>query len=69
MFSPCLSVLLVIEALFIYIVKFVNRQARQSVWCSGNVTFFLFFFFNTDGVYKICQQTQTRRHQVKESLS
>ena len=40
MFSPCLSVLLVSEALFIYTVKFVNRQVQQSVKCSGNVIFF-----------------------------
>ena len=54
MFSPCLSVLLVSEALFIYIVKFVNRQVRQSVWCSGSVIlFFFFFFFHTDRVHKI----------------
>ena len=49
MFSPCLSVLLVSEALFIYFVKFVNRQVRQSVWCSGSVVVSL----STDGVYKI----------------
>ena len=51
MFSPCLSVLLVSEALVIYIVKFVNRQVRQSMWCSGSVI--LFFFFHTDRVHKI----------------
>ena len=51
MFSPRLSVLLVSEALVIYIVKFVNRQVRQSVWCSGSVVVFL--FLSTDGVYKI----------------
>ena len=39
MFSPRLSVLLVSEALVIYIVKFVNRQVRQSMWCSGSVFF------------------------------
>ena len=54
MFSPRLSVLLVSEALVIYIVKFVNRQVRQSVWCSGSVIlFFFFFFFHTDRVHKI----------------
>ena len=58
MFSPRLSVLLVSEALVIYIVKFVNRQVRQSVGCSGSVIlffflFFLFFFFHTDRVHKI----------------
>ena len=56
MFSPRLSVLLVSEALVIYIVKFVNRQVRQSVGCSGCVIlfFFLFFcFFHTDRVHKI----------------
>ena len=55
MLSPCLSVLLVSGALFIHIVKFVNRQVRQSVWCSGSVIYFSFFFFflYTDGVYKI----------------
>ena len=40
MFSLCLSVLLVSEALVIYIVNFVNRPVRQSVWCSGSVIFF-----------------------------
>ena len=45
MFSPRLSVLLVSEALVIYIVKFVNRQVRQSVWCTGSVILFFFFFF------------------------
>ena len=45
MFSRCLSVLLVSEALVIYIVKFVNRQVRQSVGCSGSVILFFFFFF------------------------
>ena len=44
MFSPRLSVLLVSEALVIYIVKFVNRQVRQSVGCSGSVILFFFFF-------------------------
>ena len=56
MFSPRLSVLLVSEALVIYIVKFVNRQVRQSMWCSGSVIlFFLLFFcfFHTDRVHKI----------------
>ena len=52
MFSPRLSVLLVSEALVIYIVKFVNRQVRQSVGCSGSVILF-FFFFHTDRVHKI----------------
>ena len=50
MFSPCLSVLLVSEALVIYIVKFVNRQVPQSVGCSGSV---ILFFFHTDRVHKI----------------
>ena len=45
MFSPRLSVLLVSEALVIYIVKFVNRQVRQSVGCSGSVIFFFFFSY------------------------
>ena len=49
MFSPCLSVLLVSEALVIYIVKFVNRQVRQSMWCSGSVIFFFFFLFFSYG--------------------
>ena len=49
MFSPRLSVLLVSEALVIYIVKFVNRQVRQSVWCSGSVILFFFFFFFSYG--------------------
>ena len=53
MFSPRLSVLLVSEALVIYIVKFVNRQVRQSVGCSGSVILFFFFFFHTDRVHKI----------------
>ena len=54
MFSPRLSVVLVSEALVIYIVKFVNRQVRQSMWCSGSVIlFFFFFFFHTDRVHKI----------------
>ena len=56
MFSRCLSVLLVSEALVIYIVKFVNRQVRQSVWCTGSVILFFFFFhffFHTDRVHKI----------------
>ena len=57
MFSPRLSVLLVSEALVIYIVKFVNRQVRQSVWCTGSVILFFFFFFlfffHTDRVHKI----------------
>ena len=53
MFSPRLSVLLVSKALVIYIVKFVNRQVRQSVWCSGSVLLFFFFFFHTDRVRKI----------------
>ena len=44
MFSPCLSVLLVSEALFIYVVKSVNRQVRKSVWCSGNVIYYLFLY-------------------------
>ena len=45
MFSPRLSVLLVSEALVIYIVKFVNRKGRQSVGCSGSVILFFFFSF------------------------
>ena len=49
MFSPRLSVLLVSEALVIYIVKFVNRQVRQSMWCSGSVILFFFFFFFSYG--------------------
>ena len=44
MFSPCLSVLLVSEALFIYIVKSVSRLVRKSVWCSGNVIFYFFLY-------------------------
>ena len=28
----------------IYIVKFVNRQVRQSVWCGGSVIFFFSFY-------------------------
>ena len=44
MFSPRLSVLLVSEALVIYIVKFVNRQVRQSVGCSGCVLLFFFSY-------------------------
>ena len=49
MFSLRLSVLLVSEALVIYIVKFVNRQVRQSMWCSGSVILFFFFFFFSYG--------------------
>ena len=49
MFSPRLSVLLVSEALVIYIVKFVNRQVRQSMWCSGSVILFFFFLFFSYG--------------------
>ena len=44
MFSPRLSVLLVSEALVIYIVKFVNRQVPQSVGCSGSVILFFFSY-------------------------
>ena len=49
MFSPCLSVLLVSEALVIYIVKFVNRKVRQSMWCSGSVILFFFLLFFSYG--------------------
>ena len=41
MFSPCLSILLIFEALSIYIVKFVNRQVRQSMSS-------FFFFIRTE---------------------
>ena len=59
MFSPCLSVLLVSEALFIYIVKSVSRLVRKSVWCSGNV---IFYFFYTDGVYKIMKYLISQKY-------